>query len=427
MPWRKHAMEKAENTRVTLKRGIGLFDATTIGIGAIIGGGIFVVTGIAAGLAGPALIISMVISAAIASLTAFSFSKLSMALPKEGGVYGFAYEYISPFAGFTAGWMWIFSNIFVGAAVSLGFASYFAALFPSLSIKLVAIVVCLFFTIFNIIGIRQSALLNSILVSAKILILLFFIAFGIFYVNGSNFVPFTPNGSFGVLQGSALIFFAYAGFARITILAEEVKDPSRTIPRSILIALGVSTSIYLLTSFVAVGLIGYVNLSASGSPLVNAIGVTGSRFAMSLISVGAIMATASVLLTTILGVSRVVFAMARNNDLPKFLCNIHSKFKTPYYSVAVTGSFMILAIVFTDFARIVAVSSFAVLLYYSLANLAAIKLSGRKNHFSIISSIGLFSCLGLLVFLTIDSWIIGTIGIAIGIVFYQAWRKIKRQ
>lgn len=182
----------------------------------------------------------------------------------------------------------------------------------------------------------------------------------------------------------------------------------------------------MLTSFIAIGLIGYVNLSASGSPLADAIRVTGSNFAMSLTSLGAIMATASVLLTTILGVSRVVFAMARNDDMPKFLCSLHPKFKTPYYAVAVTGSLMIFAIIFADFTRIVAVSSFAVLLYYSLANLAAIRLSRRRNHFSIISSVGLLSCLGLLAFLTVDSWIIGTIGIAIGIVFYQTWRKIKR-
>jgi len=419
-------MEKAENTKTALKRGIGLFDATTLGLGAIIGGGIFVVTGIAAGLAGPALTISMLISAAIASFTAFSFSKLSAVLPKEGGIYGFAYEFISPSAGFIVGWMWIFSNIFVGAAVSLGFASYFAALFPSLPVKVIASAICLFFTILNLIGIRQSAMLNSVLVSAKILVLVFFVAFGLFYVSGSNFVPFAPNGSFGVLQGSALIFFAYAGFARITILAEEVKDPSRTVPQSILLALGISTVVYLFTSFVAVGLIGYVDLSISNSPLAEAIGVTGNNFAVSLISVGAIMATASVLLTTILGVSRVVFSMARNNDLPKFLCSIHSKFKTPYYAVAVTGSLMVLAIIFADLSRLVAISSFAVLLYYSLANLAAMRLSRRKKYFRIVSSVGLLSCLGLIPFLAVDSWIIGVIGIAFGIVFYQAWKKVKK-
>jgi len=318
-------------------------------------------------------------------------------------------------------------TFFVGAAVSLGFASYFVALFPSLSVKVVASALCLFFTFLNLAGIRQSAMLNSVLVSAKILILVFFVAFGLFYVSGSNFVPFAPNESLGVLQGSALIFFAYAGFARITILAEEVKDPSRTVPRSILLALGISTAIYLFASFVAVGLIGYVNLSTSDSPLAEAIGVTGNNFAVSLISVGAIMATASVLLTTILGVSRVVFAMARNNDLPKSLCSIHSKFKTPYYAVAVTGSFMILAIIFADLSRLVAVSSFAVLLYYSLANLAAIRLSRRRNHFPIVSSVGLLSCLGLLAFLAVDSWIIGLIGIAFGIFFYQAWRRIRKQ
>ncbi len=150
-----------------LKREIGLFGATALGIGAIIGSGIFVVTGIVAGVAGPAMIISVVIAGVIAVFSAMSVAELAAFLPEEGGTYAYAQRLISPFAGFIAGWIWIFSNIFVGAAVSLGFAHYFATIFPAIPVKIIALLICLIFLAINYIGLKESLLFNNILVTRE--------------------------------------------------------------------------------------------------------------------------------------------------------------------------------------------------------------------------------------------------------------------
>jgi len=408
-------------SKTELKRALGLFDATAISIGAIIGAGIFVVTGIVAGLAGPSLVISIVLAGSIASFSALSFAQLSAYMPREGGGYQYTYRMVSPYAGFLAGWMWIFSNLFVGAAVSLGFANYLVALVPALSenaVNAVAVAFCLLFTFLNYVGVRQSAIVNNVLVVSKILILIFFIALGLGFVNFRNFSPVAPYGFLGVLKGTSLIFFAYFGYARITILAEEVKDASRTIPRAIILALVLSTVLYALISFVAVGLVGSYSLSQSASPLADAIGATENSTAVFVVSLGAIIATASVLLMTILGVSRMTFAMARNGQLPTFLRQIHPKFQTPHYAVLITG-ILSSVLVFGGFSRIVAVSTFALLFHHALVNLSAIRLRAENRRYPVfVSVLGLLLCLTLLFFLSSEAWIIGIAGLLIGSVYY---------
>jgi basic amino acid/polyamine antiporter, APA family len=409
-----------------LQRKIGLFSATAIGIGAIVGSGIFVVTGIVAGLAGPALVFSILLAGFIAIFSAMSVAELSAYLPSEGGTYAFAHELLSPFAGFISGWIWIFSNIFVGAAVALGFAHYAVQFFPYLPVKAIACGICLVFILVNTMGIRQSSLVNNVLVTIKIVILLFFIGFGAFFITGSQFVPVAPSGMYGVLQGSALIFFAYTGFARITIVAEEVKDPRNTIPKSIFLALGISTLIYAGTGIIAVGLAGSSALAGSGSPLATAIQVTGSPAAVFLVSFGALVATGSVLLTTILGVSRISFAMARNNEFPSLFSRIHPVFNTPHYAIWVPGMVMILAILTADLTLVVSVSTFAMLIYYLLANLAAIRLKDNHRRYPVyVPAIGALSCIGLSVFLSRESWMIGLAGIALGGLFYYGYMKFR--
>jgi APA family basic amino acid/polyamine antiporter len=229
-----------------LKPTLGLWDATAISIGAIVGAGIYVVTGIAAGSAGPALIVSMLLAAAISMLTAMSFAELTAWKPIEGSIYEYTYQLISPFAGFLTGWMWVISNTFAGAAVSLGFASYLCALFPALPPNVVAAVFCFLFTALNFLGIRQSALLNNVLVAAKLSILGFFVIYGFFHMNPSNFASFNPFQA-GVLSGAFYIFFAYGGFARVAVVAEEVKDAKRNVPRAIMLSLAISTVVYILS------------------------------------------------------------------------------------------------------------------------------------------------------------------------------------
>lgn len=415
----------SENPEPELKRALGLFDATAISIGAIIGAGIFVVTGIVAGMAGPSIIVSIVIAGVIASFTALNFVQLSAYMPKEGGGYAYTHKLISPFAGFLAGWMWVLSNVFTGAAVSLGFARYLSAIFPFLPITAVASVLCILFTLLNTFGVRASATVNNSLVVSKIVILLFFIGLGLSFINFSNFQPFAPNGSLGILEGAALMFFAFGGYARVTTVAEEVKEAEKTIPKAIVLALAISTLLYILISFVAVGLLGSQKLASSESPLADAIGVVGIPTAVFIVSLGAMIATASVLLMTILGVSRMSFAMARNSQLPTFLSKIHPKFQTPYYAVWVTGALSAI-LVFGDFSRVVAVGTFALLFHHALVNLAALRLRSENRRYPVlVSVIGFVLCLTLLVFLSSDAWLIGIAGLAVGALYY--YFGIKRR
>ena len=419
-------MSSQQDSDTGLKRTLGLFDATSISVGAIIGAGIFVVTGIAAGLAGPSFIISIILAGIIGSFTALSFAQLSAYMPKEGGGYEFTYHLISPFAGFISGWMWVFSNVFIGAAVSIGFAQYLSALVPSLPVNVVAVTVCVAFTVLNYVGVRQSALINDALVVAKIAILIFFIAFGLGFIQLSNFEPFMPKGILGTFEGAALIFFAYGGYARVTTVSEEVRDPKRTISRAIILAIALSTILYVLIGIVSMGLVGSNRLAAAQSPLADAISVTGNSGAVFLVSLGAMIATASVLLMTILGVSRMTFAMARNGQFPAFLKQINKRFQTPHYAILITGVLSSI-LVFTDFSQLVAVGTFSLLFHHALVNLAAIRLQPKNRRYPVfVSVIGFLLCISLLAFLSQEAWLTSLAGILLGIIIYAVTTRKGR-
>jgi APA family basic amino acid/polyamine antiporter len=411
-----------------LKPTLGLFDATAISVGAIIGAGIFVVTGIAAGYAGSALVVSMLIAAIISLLTALSFAELTAWQPKEGSIYEYSYQLISPFAGFLTGWMWILSNTFAGAAVSLGFAHYLTALFPVLQANLVAAILCIAFTTLNFFGIRQSALMNNFLVVAKLFILAFFIILGLAYVNPSNFAPFAPF-EVGVFYGACYIFFAYGGFARVAVIAEEVKDAKRNVPKAILLSLVISTIVYILVGVVAIGLVGAPELANSNSPLTKAINITGNTAAAYIVSAGGLLATASVLLTSVLGVSRMAYAMARRKDIPQALSKLHQKYGTPYYSIWIIGALMTLLALFVDLTKVIAISTFALLFYYALANISALRLKVQKRLYpQFVPILGAITCLALLIFILFASpqaWIIGVAGLTAGAVYYVAKEKFR--
>jgi APA family basic amino acid/polyamine antiporter len=409
-----------------LKRSLSLLDATAISVGAIIGGGIFVVTGIVAGLAGSALVVSMILAAAIAFFTALSFAELAAWQPVEGSVYEYARQVISPFSGFLAGWMWIVANTFTGAAVSLGFAYYLTASFPSLPANVVAAVLCLAFTVLNFFGARESARLNTVLVAAKLLILGFFVVFGALNANTANFAPFRPFNA-GVWYGAYFIFFAYTGFGRAAVVAEEVKDAKHNVPKALLLSLAVSTIVYVLVGIVAVGLVGAAKLADSNSPLAQAISATGSPLAVQVVAFGGLLATASVLLTAILGVSRMAYSMARRKDMPQALAKLHGKFCTPYYSIWAVGILMAVLVLFFDLTGVVAVSTFGALFYYALTNAAALKLKPEKRRYHrLVPIVGLGTCIVLLAFILFaatQAWIIGVICLFAGAAYYEIRKK----
>jgi APA family basic amino acid/polyamine antiporter len=416
---------------VGLKRNLNLLDATSVGVGAIIGAGIFVVLGVAIGYAGPAVIISIIVAGIVASFTAFSFAELGSAIPKEGGAYEFAFELISPFAGFVVGCLWLFAQVVAGAAISLGFASYFVTILPACPLKTVAVVAALALTGLNLLGIKQSATVNNILVITKIAILCLFIGFGIFQIHTQNFSQFSPNGSFGILQGAGFIFFAYLGFGRIAALGEEVKNPEKNLPLSVLIALIVSVVVYVLTGLTATGLQDYRILAQSGSPLAEAAQVTGNFTLVAAVSVGALIATTSVLLTNLLGLSRVAFAMARNNQLPRSIAKVSSKFGTPYVSILSMGALLTVLVFALDLKQTVAITSFAILSVHLTVNLSAIRLRKKMPSstkfkvpfYPIIPSLGLLSCIILMLSLPQESWMVAAIVVAVSAILYLQRRK----
>jgi len=416
-----------------LKRTLNLFDAISIGIGAIVGAGIFVVVGIAIGYAGPAIVISMIIAAIVASFTAFGFAELGSAIPKQGGVYAFAYEIVSPSAGFIVGYLWLFAQTVAGAAISLGFAGYFVAMFPFLPLKAVAVLIVSALTALNLVGIKQSAMVNNALVLTKIAIICLFIALGLPRMSLANYSPFAPNGFFGILQGAGFIFFAFLGFGRIAMLGEEVRNPNRTLPLSILLSFATSAVIYVLAGLTTAGLQDYRLLAQSNSPIADAAGAVGVPVLVGVVSFGALIATVSVLLTTLIGLSRVSFAMARNGQIPKSVARIHPRFGTPYVAVLIMGALMaILALAF-DLRQTAAITSFSILSTHVVLNYCAIRVRRRMPDvksfkaplYPLIPSLGVVSCLILLLSLPLESWLVSIVVVAVLIFWLVVKRSIR--
>jgi basic amino acid/polyamine antiporter, APA family len=343
--------------------------------------------------------------------------------PAEGSVYAYARSLLSPFAGFLSGWMWVLSNIFSGAAVALGVAHYLQSLLPSVNPQWTAAFLCLAFTPLNLVGVRHSARANNVLVGTKVIVLVLFVAAGAVHFTPAHFTPFLTSMK-GVFRGAFFIFFAFAGFARVAVLGEEVRDAKKTVPRSIILALLLSALIYIAVSTVALGLVDSSRLAGSKSPLTEAIRVAGSPALVYAVSLGGMLAMASVLLTSILGVSRMLFAMARGGDLPASLGRLHRKYRTPHFPILIAGAACALGALFFDLTAVVAISTFATLFNYSLANASALRLKiGQRAYPRVIPGLGLLLCLFLMLFIQAESLAAGTICLLLGVTVYFICRK----
>ena len=355
-----------------LKRILGLRSAVIINLGAIIGAGIFVIIGIAAGKAGPAIILSIFISAIIAIFTGLSFSEIAQHISKEGGVYEYAKESFAPSAGFIGGTMWTFSNMIAISAVALSMGSYINSLFHlHLNLIIYGIPVIILFAVLNMLGIKNSAKTLSILVGVNVVILIIFIVSGLLYFKVSDFTNFAPRGFTGIMEGSALIFFAFTGFSRITTVGDEVKNPEKNIPKAIIISIIISSALYAIVAVVAIGLIPSSSLASASAPLSAAIKILHNPYLIVIIAVGGITATAGVVLTGILGTSRVLFAMGRDREIPERFGKI-DKFGTPLYSILLSMAISLLFVYFVGFSTIIEASNVSVLIAYSIIDFSAI-------------------------------------------------------
>ncbi len=400
-----------------LRRSLGLGDAVAIGLGAIVGAGVFIAVAPAVDVAGSMALGGVIVAGFVALFNALSSAQLAAAYPVSGGTYAYGRLVINQFAGFIAGWIFISAAIAADSAISLTFASYLGFLVPVLPPRLLAVALAVAATALNYWGIRYSARANALLVVAKLAALVIFVAVGAFFFRPERLELSAPRLS-EMLPAAAILFFAYTGYARIATLGEEVKDPERTIPRAILSALGISGGLYLVVLLVALGLLGPARLAAAPAPLASAGLATGMSSIAYLVAAAALLSTATVLLTDLLGISRVVFAMARDRELPGWLASVNAR-GNPGRATLVSGGIVIVLAALFPLRGLVEAGSFGLLVYYALTNLAAILLSEERRRYHIAWSFaGLVSCLGLALFLSRRTIVLGLLVIVAGGLYF---------
>ena len=393
----------AGEAEVKFARNLGLFDATMIGIGAMIGAGIFVLTGIAAGEAGPGALLAFALNGLVTLLTALAYAELASVYPKSGGGYAFITKAFPGPAGFASGWMLWFCYIIACALYALGFGSYFwefiQRYFPPIAdlvfnlaghkapALMMTTLVSIIFVLVNMRGTAVTGSVENIITMAKIIILGIFIAYGlkrIFQIPSeaaASFTPFLPNGAGGVVIAMGLTFIAFEGYDLIATVAEEIKAPEKTIPRATLISLAVTVFIYLMILLVCIGAIqpeSGKSWQFLGQYQETAIARAAQNFMPSigvvLIIFGGLLSTISALNATILASSRVAFSMSRDKMLPVSLSTIHPERRTPHIAIAVTGAIVLVMALLFPIQVIGSAASVMFLLTFTLVNLSLIAL-----------------------------------------------------
>ena len=408
-----------------LLRTLTLKDAVGVGLGAIIGAGIFVVTGIAAGVSGPAFLIGLLVAGIIAAFNGLSSAQLAAIYPDSGGTYEYGYKLINPTFGFSAGWMFLISKLAAGGVVAIGFGSYFYQLVPIGSPLIHSVIAVLLLTVINCFGIKKAGLLNLVIVTVTLFSLLYFVFSGIPKVNADNFKPFAPFGISGIAEATALLFFAFTGYARIATLAEEVAEPKKTIPKAIIITIITSILLYTAVSLVAIGVVGAGNMADSKSPLQMVAKSLTTPAINTVITIGASTAMLGVLLSQILGISRMMLAMGRRHDLPPIFQTIHNRYRVPHLGIVITGLIILLLTIFGTFEFVVRAATFTILLYYSITNIAALKQPRNEQIYGrVIPICGLIGCLTLSVSLPFKVIISGIGLLIIGFIVRFIFHKI---
>ncbi|HEX7021437.1 MAG TPA: APC family permease [Trueperaceae bacterium] len=422
-----------------LKRELGLFGAVMLGLGSIVGTGVFVSIGVAAGITGPSVVLAVAIGALVATFNGLSSAQLAANHPVSGGTYEYGYEYLTPVLGFVAGWMFLSAKSASAATAALGFAGYLTTLLglraPLVPIALAALAVLVLVVLG---GMRRSNATNIAIVSITLLALVFFVIAGMPLAaqqGGSNFTPFfrPAEGSGGLralLYAAALMFVAYTGYGRIATLGEEVKEPRRTIPRAIIVALVATMLLYASVALVGVGAVGAGTLGrAAGTraaPLAVAAGAFALPFAPHVLAVGAITAMLGVLLNLILGLSRVLLAMGRRRDMPPAVARLDAAGSTPTVAVVVMGLVIAALVLIGNVKSTWSFSAFTVLVYYALTNLSALFLPPDGRLFPRwISVAGLLSCLFLAFFVQRLVWLAGLGLIAAGLLWFLVAQRLK--
>jgi APA family basic amino acid/polyamine antiporter len=482
-------LKDAEAPEMTLNRTLGATDIIMLGIGAIIGAGIFSTVGTAAAGdasrpgAGPALMVSFIITAVVCAFTALCYAEFAAMVPISGSAYTYSYATLGEVVAWIIGWDLIIEYGVGNVGVAISWAAYFRSLlglggihvpdwlamdyrsylaavdagtvqdiaptilgkpfvFNILAASIVAVL-----TVLLVWGVRESAKFNTVMVGVKLLILVFFVVVGISYINSANYTPFSPNGFKGISSAAAVVFFAYIGFDAVSTVAEETREPQRNMPIGIIGSLVICTIIYVVVAFVFSGLISYPDLLATpvanqAEPLTYALkhaagtadDTTFLKFATFVVAVGAVIATTAVLLVFQMGQPRIFFSMARDGLLPSLFARIHPKFKTPHITTILTGIFVGLIGGVTSIDEMVNLTNIGTLFAFILVCAGVIILRyrdpDRPRPFRVpggivIPVLGIFSCLYLMYFLPSESWFRFAAWLNLGFVIYIAYGAVR--
>jgi APA family basic amino acid/polyamine antiporter len=458
-----------------LKRTLTAFDLVMLGIGAVIGAGIFSAIGTAAvgevapdGTvtrygAGPALVLSFVLLGGVCALAGLCYAELTAMIPIAGSAYTYAYATLGEFVAWIIGWDLILEYAVGNAAVAIAWSGYFASLlrsfgieipfwlwhsyrdvaisFPErmgelpvvfghhVAINLPGIVIVALITWLLVVGVKESARVNNAMVLLKLGVLALFVGVGLFYIEPRNWTPFAPNGWTGIHHGAAIVFFAYIGFDAVSTAAEETQNPQRAMPIGILGSLVICTVIYVIVGSVATGLVPYTQLKGS-DPLARAFEVAGITWGQAIIALGAVISMTGVLLVFQLGQPRIFFSMSRDGLLPPWFRKVHPRYRTPHVTTIATGVAVALASTILDDDETYDLTNIGTLFAFLVVCLGVlalrIKEPNRERPFKVpfvyvVSPLGALACLYVMWGLPRTAWYRFGIWMVIGTVFYFAY------
>jgi basic amino acid/polyamine antiporter, APA family len=459
--------EEAEKNEYGLKRHLTAWNLVLLGIGCVVGAGIFVITGTASAMyAGPSLVLSFVLSALACALAGLCYAEFASMIPISGSAYTYAYATMGEFVAWIIGWDLILEYLFGAATVAVGWSGYVNSFLNSFGLSLPqsirespfaidiqgwhttgafinfpAIFIVLLITAFLVIGIKESARFNDIIVLIKVAAILLFVGFGFSFIHVDNWVPFIPEntgtwghyGWSGILTGAGVIFFAYIGFDAVSTTSQEAVNPKRDLPIGILVSLAVCTVLYIAVCLTMTGIVNYKDLNVP-APVALAISRAGSALDWlgPIVSIGAIAGLTSVILVLILGQSRVFFTMASDGLLWKSFARVHPKYKTPYVTTIVTGCVCALIAGIFPVGLLGQMVSIGTLLAFAIVCAGIIILrkaepdaprSFKTPWVPFVPILGIIVCLAEMAALPFDTWMRLLVWMAVGFVIYFAYGR----
>ncbi|MFJ7661474.1 APC family permease [Lysinibacillus sp. NPDC097162] len=430
---------------IQLKQSLGAFDLILLGVGAIVGTGIFILPGtVAATHAGPGIVFSFIIAAIVCALAGMCYSEFSSSVPVTGSAYTYGYIVFGEIVAWLVGWALLLEYGLAVAAVATGWSSYLSALLAGFQISmptaisgsfnpsagtyinLPAIVIIFATAFFLTLGIKESTRLNSIMVFLKVAVILLFIGVGIFYVEPTNWQPFLPFGVSGVLGGAALVFFAYLGFDAVSSAAEEVKNPQRNMPIGIIGSLLICTVLYVVVSLVLTGMVPYTQLNVS-DPVSYVMQLVHQDWIAGIISLGAVVGMMTVILVMSYGGTRLLYALGRDGLLPKSMAELSPKFKTPVKNTWVFAVLVAFCAGFVPLSKLTELVNMGTLVAFTIVSIGVIYLRKNKNipsggfkvpFFPMLPILSFFMCLFLISQLSVHTWIACGLWFILGLIIY---------